>query len=239
MEDQAEALFGPPPVRETIGETVYRRLREAVLAGRVPMGARINELELARAWRVSRTPIRDALRRLSAEGLLQAEPGRGMVVPVLQRADLEELYSLLEVLEGLAARRAAERAGAGFLAQVNTLIKRYGAALKQDALAEVIAADEALHEAVAEMAQHRRLAEAIRLHRLRARVFQMKAFRLRGRAGKTFREMAKLVAALRSRDPGRAETAMREHLASLGADIAAAYDELAALPPEGRERMLY
>lgn len=226
-----EALLGPPLVRETIGETVYRRLREIVLGGRLPMGARINELELAAAWKISRTPIRDALRRLETEGLLQAEPGRGMAVPVLRRADLEELYTMLEALEGMAARRAAERATSGFQAQLNTLIKGYGAALKQEALSQVLAIDEALHEAIAQMAQHRRLEEAIRLARLRLRLFQAKSFRLRGRPGKTFREMAKLVAAVRSRAPARAEAAMREHLASLGGEIVAAYDEVAGMPP--------
>lgn len=226
-----EVLLGPPPVRETIGETVYRRLREIVLGGRLPMGARINELELASAWKISRTPIRDALRRLEAEGLLQAEPGRGMVIPVLRRSDLEELYTMLEALEGMAARRAAERATSGFQAQLNTLIKGYGAALKQEALTQVLATDEALHEAMAQMAQHRRLEEAVRVARLRVRLFQAKSFRMRGRAGKTFREMAKLVAAVRSRDAGRAEAAMREHLASLGGEIASSYDELVGMPP--------
>ena len=225
-----DVLLGPPPQRETIGDAVYRRLREAVLVGKIPMGTRINELELAAAWKISRTPIRDALRRLGAEGLLQADPGRGMVVPTLRRSDLEELYALREALEGMAARRAAERATPAFLVQLNTLIKSYGSALKQDALAQVIAADEALHDAVAQMAQNRRLEDAIYLARLRVRQFHAKSFRLRGRAGKTFREMAKLVAAIRARDAARAEASMREHLGSLGGDVAASFDELLALP---------
>lgn len=227
-----ETVFGPPPVRETIGEAVYRRLREAILGGRIPMGARINELELAASWKISRTPIRDALRRLGAEGLLQADPGRGMVVPVLRQADLEELYEMLEALEGMAARRSAERSTSGFQTQLNTLIKAYGSALKQEAFAQVLATDEALHDAVAQMAQNRRLEEAVRLARLRVRLFQARSFGLRGRAGKTFREMAKLVAAIRARDAARAETSMREHLASLGGEIAAAYDELLGMPPQ-------
>lgn len=226
-----EVLLGPPPQRETIADAVHRRLREAVLTGRIPMGARINELELASAWQISRTPIRDALRRLGAEGLLQAAPGRGMVVPMLRRPDLEELYGLREALEGMAARRAAERATPAFQVQLNTLIKTYGGALKQEDLGRVVAADDALHEAVAQMAQNRRLEEAINVARQRVRQFQGKSFRLRGRAGKTFREMAKLVAAIRTRDAARAETSMREHLASLGGEIAAAYDELLGMPP--------
>jgi len=229
--DAREVLLGPPPLRETIGDAVYRRLREAVLTGRIPMGERINELELAAAWKISRTPIRDALRRLGAEGLLQAAPGRGMVVPLLRRSDLEELYALREALEGMAARRAAERATPAFQTQLNTLIRTYGSALKQEDLGRVVIADDALHGAVAQMAQNRRLEEAIDVARLRVRQFHAKSFRLRGRAGKTFREMAKLVAAIRARDAARAETSMRDHLASVGGEIASAYDEVLGLPP--------
>lgn len=221
-----ETPLGPPLVRETVGTAVYRRLREAVLTGRIPPGSRINELELASAWQVSRTPIRDALRRLEAEGLVAAIPGRGMMVPLLRREDVEDLYALAEVVEGLAARRAAERATPAFLAQLNALIKTYGAALKQEDLAQVVAADDAIHTAVAQMAQNRPLEETIRTLRLRLRPVYAASFQLRGRAGKTFREMAKLVAAVRARDAARAEASMREHLASLGGDVAAAFDEL-------------
>src|SRR5512145_2874593 len=103
-DSRRSAVMGPPPVRETVAAAAYRQLREAILAGRIPMGDRINEAELAAEWGISRTPIRDALRRLEAEGLVQASPGRGMVVPVLTRADVEELYALRESLDGMAAR---------------------------------------------------------------------------------------------------------------------------------------
>src|SRR3990172_10428419 len=122
-EERRDALLGPPPVRETISSAVYRQLREAILSGRIPMGTRINELELALDWRISRTPIRDALRRLEAEGLVEGAPGRGMIVPVLSRVDVDELYALREGLEGMAARLAAERATPQFLVHLNTLLK--------------------------------------------------------------------------------------------------------------------
>jgi DNA-binding transcriptional regulator YhcF (GntR family) len=115
-DEQRGTLLGPPPARETISTAVYRQLREAILTARLPMGTRINEVELASDWRISRTPIRDALRRLEAEGLVQSAPGRGMIVPVLARADVDELYTMREGLEGMAARLAAERATPQFLA---------------------------------------------------------------------------------------------------------------------------
>ncbi len=222
-------MWGPPPERETIGAAVYRRLREALLGAQMPMGARINEVELAAAWNISRTPIRDALRRLEAEGLVEAAPGRGMRVPILTRSDVEELYGVREALEGMAARRAAERASVQFLAQLNTLIKGYGPALKQDHFEQLVAADAALRDAIAQMAQNNRLEQAIHTARLRVHQVHVRSFRLKGRAGKTFREMAKLVAAMRAGNASRAEAGMREHLASLRQDIAANFDELSGL----------
>lgn len=220
--------LGPPPVRETVGAAVYRRLRDAVLAGRIPMGARINEAELAATWKISRTPIRDALRRLEAEGVVAASPGRGMVVPVLTPADVDGLYAVREALEGMAARRAAERATPQFLAQLNGLIKSYGTAVKQENLEQLVATDGALRDAITRMAQSGHLEQAIAAARLRVHHIHARSFRLRGRPGKTFREMAKIVAAIRTKNPPRAEAAMREHLAGLRGDVAAGIDDLLA-----------
>lgn len=220
--------LGPPPVRETVGAAVYRRLRDVLLAGRIPMGARINEAELAATWKISRTPIRDALRRLEAEGVVAASPGRGMVVPVLTPADVDGLYAVREALEGMAARRAAERATPQFLAQLNGLIKSYGTAVKQESLEQLVATDGALRDAITRMAQSGHLEQAIAAARLRVHHIHARSFRLRGRPGKTFREMAKIVAAIRTKNPPRAEAAMREHLAGLRGDVAAGIDDLLA-----------
>jgi len=225
VESRHDMLLGPPPVRETVGAAAYRELREAILAARIPMGARINELELAAEWRISRTPIRDALRRLEAEGLVQGAPGRGMIVPLLSRADLDELYVVREALEGMAARLAAERATPQFLAHLNTLLKTYGGALKKDDTPQLVLIDGALREAVAQMGQNRRLEQAVHASRLRVHQIHARSFALKGRAGRTFREMATVVAAIRTRNPARAETSMRAHLASLRADVAAAFDD--------------
>lgn len=223
--------LGPPPVRDTIGASVHRRLREAILTGRIAMGARVNELELASAWKISRTPIREALRRLEAEGLVEAVPGRGMVIPLLSRNDVDDWYTLREALEGMAARRAAERASAQLLTPLNTQIKNYGAALKREEIAQVVAADSALHDAIMQMAQSRRLEQAIQTARLRVHPVHVRSFTLKGRAGKTFREMAKVVAAVRARDGSRAEASMREHLASLRSDVVASFDDVMVLEP--------
>lgn len=219
------SLWGRPPVRETVSTTAYRRLKEAILGGQIPMGMRVNELELAGAWRVSRTPIRDALRRLEAEGLVQATPGRGVMVPRMTLADVDELYELREVLEGRAARRAAERSTPEFHARLNALIKGFGMALKQGDVDQLVAIDTDLHAGIADMSGNDRLDRAIEAIRAQVSWARLRSMRAKGRAAKSFKEMAKLTAAIRARNGVRAEAAMREHVASLRADLSASPDD--------------
>ncbi|MGQ0570080.1 MAG: GntR family transcriptional regulator [Armatimonadota bacterium] len=213
-------LWGEPPLRETVRAVAYRQLRDAILHGRIPMGARINELDLATAWKVSRTPIRDALRRLEAEGLVQAVPGKGVVVPRLGLSDADELYELREVLEGRAAMRAAQRATSEFQSRLNALIKAFGAALKRGDLDAMAAIDLELHGGIAAMSGSSRLERAIDAVRSQVYPVRLRTFRMKGRGAKSFREMAKLTAAIRARNGPRAEASMREHIASLRADLA-------------------
>ena len=213
------SLWGRPPTRETVSAAAYRRLRDAILQGQIPMGSRINELELASAWNVSRTPIRDALRRLEAEGLVQAVPGRGVIVPALNLAEVDELYELREVLEERAARRAAERSTAEFHARLNALIKGFGSALKQGDFDQMIAIDTDLHAGIAAMSGNSRLERAIEGIRAQVQQVRLRSIRVKGRGAKSFREMAKLTAAIRARNGARAEASMRDHIASLRTDL--------------------
>jgi DNA-binding GntR family transcriptional regulator len=220
-----DGVWGPPPHREPVGTAAYRRIREAILQGQLAPGERLNELELARAWRISRTPIRDALRRLEAEGLVRAVPGKGVVVPRIGRVDADELYEMLEGLEGVAARRSAERASGPFLAHLNSLIKEYGVALRQNNLSRLVDIAAEFHTTVARMALNRRLERAIETLRAQLAPVEHKVLRQKGRATRSFRELAKLTAAIRARDGARAEAAMREHLASLRLDAVASLPE--------------
>ncbi len=212
-------LLWTPPVRETVSAAAYRHLREAILQGQIRMGTRINELELAAAWRISRTPIRDAMRRLEAEGLVEGVPGRGMIVPRLSLADIDELYEVREVLEGRAARRAAERATPEFHSRFKVLIRAFGAALKQGDLDRMFSIDGELHTGIAAMSGNGRLQRAIDTMRAQVHQIRLRSFHVKGRAAKSLREMAKLTASMRARDGMRAEAAMREHITSLRADL--------------------
>lgn len=111
------------------------RLREMVLAGELPAGARIAELAIVEKLGVSRTPIRAALMRLEQEGLLQALPGGGYAVRSFSERDVSDAIELRGTVEGLAARLAAERgADPSVLARARECLALVDAVLSQPAL---------------------------------------------------------------------------------------------------------
>ncbi len=110
--ERSSAVSGMGTVsRTTLGDRVYERVREAIIRGEIPAGTEINQVELANTLGVSRVPVREALRRLQAERLLDANPFQRYVVTKLSREQVLELYDLRQTLEIFAALRARSRPG--------------------------------------------------------------------------------------------------------------------------------
>ena len=105
-------------------EHVYRRLRDAIQQGEFKSGHRVMEIEVADWLKVSRTPVRDAIRRLESEGMLEHEPRTGLVVARLDRQAVMELYVMRETLEGTAARLCARHASDMEIQDLVDLIER-------------------------------------------------------------------------------------------------------------------
>lgn len=102
-------------------EKAYSTIRSGILHGDFPAGSRITEQEIAEQSGVSRTPVREALRRLQAEGLLHFVPNQGAVVASWSGRDIEEIFELRAMLESYTAERAAERATAEQIEQLRDL----------------------------------------------------------------------------------------------------------------------
>lgn len=113
-----EDLRGTPPSK---AEYVVQRLREEILTGRMAPGDPLHQGELATRYGVSATPVREALRRLEAEGLITYAPHHGATVTSLEGTELEDFYRLRSVMEGFATRLATERAEASLLEQLRSL----------------------------------------------------------------------------------------------------------------------
>lgn len=107
--------------RRSTVQTVYAALRARLARGDHPPGAHLREERIAADLGVSRTPVREAVRRLAAEGWLEIVPNHGAFVRVFSREDIEEVLNLRAMLEGFAARHAAARASAEQIAELRAL----------------------------------------------------------------------------------------------------------------------
>jgi len=155
------------PEKATSMERAYRRIREKIMAGELLPGTPLREEHIARELGVSATPVREALRRLANEGCVSSAPYRGSFIREFSEKELDDLFRLREVLEGLAVRLAAENASSGELAQVKAAVDAEAAYIgeaEKAGLSELLPSFEqeiAFHAAVASVCGSARLAEQL------------------------------------------------------------------------------
>ncbi len=195
----------------SLAARAYERIREAIVAGTLAPGARISERGLATALDISAQPVREALRRLEAEGMVESRPRSGTYVADLGQARLWEVGLIRAALEGVAAGLAARRATAGDHAALRARLLAIDLATRGGDADAVLAANEALHDAIhaaAGSADVARVHEGLRAydHLSRHRVLATEEERALARL-----EHAAIVAAIIAGDAGAAESAMRAH----------------------------
>lgn len=154
-----------------MAQDVYDYLRGELLAGRLAAGTWLREQEVAKALNVSRTPVREAVRRLAQDGLLLIEPNRGVRVHEPDLAEARATYEVRATLEGLAAALAAARSGPDARPRLEEQLRTMSEATKDDAVSH-IEADNAFHALVAELSGNRVLHEHI--ERLNGRITRIK-----------------------------------------------------------------
>lgn len=204
-----------------LNDGVHVALKEAMVNQRLPGGSRLDELKISAELGVSRTPVREAIQRLSAEGLVVIVPHRGAYVAQLSRKDVHELYEVREALEGQAARIAAARAPSGMVADLERTLRKYGDALGAGHEERLVQLDSRFHESIARASRNRRLMQLIRSHREHLKILRITSVSIPGRPGRSFHEMVAVLEALRARDADLAEDRMRRHIRSVRDDVLA------------------
>ena len=200
-------MDGSTPARD-LGEAAYARIRAAIRDGSLAPGERLTEVDLAARFGVSRTPVRQAIARLEAEGLLTHEPRRGLSVTRPDHQQVVELYVMREVLEGAAARLAAQHASETEIAAMAEILGAEPAAFGDAAaLAEV---NQRLHGLLYLAAHNRYLLRS--LEQLAATMSLLPTLLTHGgRAEAAHAEHRAILAAIGRRDGDAAEAAARAH----------------------------
>ena len=201
---------------ESLSARLVRLLERAITSGELKAGERLEEAELAARYRVSRTPIREAVRELAACGLVEIRPRRGAVVRTATPADLAEMFEAMAELEASCALLASRRAGAADLARLDEAQALCRRAEEEADAAAYAHGNQRLHGALYAASHNRYLAEVtLGLYR-RLEPYRTLLFEFPERRAGSVREHDAILKALASGDGKEAATCVRAHVSILG-----------------------
>lgn len=199
----------------SLQERTYRTLRAAILNGTLAVGQRIYEAELAKQLAVSRNPVRESIRRLQQDGLVDVRPRSGIYVSSISMEEADDIYRIRGALEGLAARLAAERITDRELEVLEQVLHAGSDTIRQSTSIEdvaIVSGADQFHRAVHEFAHSPQLIEPLALIYARVRHYRNVTLSLPGRADVASRGHEDIFRAIARRDGARAEAVMRDHI---------------------------
>lgn len=197
---------------EKMRDNVYSRLRKAILKGKFQPGDRLVERKLAEKLNVSRTPIREAIRMLELEGLVSHIPRVGSVVSSIDAVEVHEIYRIRAVLEGLAARMAAERIKPEQLQQLTVTLQKIEQAIIDNKIDKLEELHLDFNRLIYESAESTRLYNMITSMVDFINRFTMVGYTRPGRIAQAHKEHRLIVEAIKLRDGELAERVAREHI---------------------------
>jgi len=199
-------------VLNSLHDEVAAKLRERIFSGVLASGSFIDEPALCTQLSISRTPLREALKVLSAEGLVRHEPRRGCFVSEITERDLDEIFPVIALLEGRCAYEAACNATDADLQALEQLHERLQRSAQARRIPEYYETNFAIHEAIIVLANNRWLAQVIGDLRKLLKLARLQQLHAPGRLEQSLSEHMAVYAALKARDAEGAEAAMRTHL---------------------------
>ncbi|MCT1607990.1 GntR family transcriptional regulator [Nesterenkonia massiliensis] len=208
--------------RDSRSGTVTKQIRADIINSELPAGSRLTEALLAERYQVSRIPVRESLRALAAEGLVEIRPYAGARVAAVPDDDAADLFAIRIELEGATARRATERSrniasagggGAGFQQlrdQLSQVLIAGDAAVSSGDFRELAALNMRFHQLVAELSGSPTLASL--LEQISGRIEWLYSVNLTQRGGQAWAEHHQILSAIDAGDPLRAAALMRGHV---------------------------
>jgi DNA-binding GntR family transcriptional regulator len=193
-------------------ERVYRRLREMILDGELPPQTRLVEIQLAEQFEVSRTPVREALKRLAAEQLVLSDAVRGLIVHAPEPHEIEDVYRVRDALDALAVRLAAVRITPDEVQHLRLVLDSMAEAIREHRTDLVVNANIAFHDVIYRAAGSSTLWRLARELSDFVRRFSSGAFSSPERSSAVLREHEAILDALERHDQDAAVAASTQHL---------------------------
>lgn len=199
-------------IQNSLHQEVATTLREEIFAGTLAPDSFLDEVHLCERLGISRTPLREALKVLTAEGLLRHEPRRGCFVSMVTEQDLDDIFPVIALLEGRCAFEAAQNASESDLIELGAMHDKLQSHAEAGRIADYYACNFAIHEAIILLANNRWLSQSIADLRKILKLSRLQSLSAPGRLKQSLSEHMSVLAALKSRDSQGAEVAMRTHL---------------------------
>ncbi|WP_428030825.1 GntR family transcriptional regulator [Ancylobacter sp.] len=212
-----------PIIRHSLHESLVAPLREMILQGELRPGEKVPEEQLCERFGVSRTPIREALKVLAAEGVLQILPHRGAIVARITEEQIEELFPIMASLERLAGRLACARASDDDIARMRALHEQMMVHFERDEEAEYLRHNRLIHEAFFEIAGNATLSAYYQQILTRIHACRFVVRKNREHWETAVDEHKAMIEALEARDAPRLADLMERHVMGTTAGIARAF----------------
>ena len=198
---------------------IAQALENDILRGTRRPGDRLDERQLAGEFGVSRTPIREAIQRLVASGLVAARGRSGALVAQLSAADLLDGFAVAAVIEALAAEQAARRRAPEHIAELEQIHERCAEAAQASDVSAFFEANNDFHSKIAEASRNRVLQELLRAATLKTTPYRLYVTYRPGKMASSIPEHLQILGAIKAGDPIRARECMQEHISLLGEDL--------------------
>jgi DNA-binding GntR family transcriptional regulator len=198
--------------RAGLHEQVAHRLRQMLVESHIPPGAKLNERELAQVLQVSRTPLREAIKMLAAEGLVELLPNRGAIAIALSETDVLNTFEVMAGLEGMSGELAAQRITSAELSEIQALHFEMLAAYTRGDLSSYYRLNARIHSAINSAAKNPVLTSAYDQVNARLQALRFRSNQDGAKWKRAVKEHEKMVEALAARDAAAMRAVLQAHL---------------------------
>ena len=195
-------------------QEVAERLRQRIFAHELTPGTWIDEQKLAEQYGISRTPLREALKVLASEGLVELKPRRGCYVTEISPQDLDDIFPLMAMLEGRCAAEAVNNASPADIATLKSIHEQLESAARDGRIDAFFEANQEFHKKIQELAGNRWMLSVIQDLRKVLKLSRLHSLSLEGRLQQSLDEHRVIMAAFEARESAKAEKLMHDHLLS-------------------------
>ena len=210
---------------ELLSQKVYQALKTEIIKGSLRPGTKLLEGKIAKQMKVSRTPIREALRELAAEGFVKISPNQGVVVSNASVEDVQEVLQIRGVLEGLAARLATKMINEEEIKELEKYQKRMGYYTNKDDVLAFSEMDAEFHELILNICGNNRLIQIRKNLSDQAHRYRIRSLSVPGRLKYSLKEHQEIVEALKKKNPEQADRLSQKHIENVLANILAHKDK--------------